>query len=458
MPIKKITKPNSSEPTTGFSWDKFSNDCADNKYVLVVGNEVILNKKCVDVEEANGDSLKLLFNLTKQHLANQEDITTKCEDFTQLSLAINHIRTKVLDTIAGLDFRVCFDAEFEPTLLQLLSTKCFRMVLTTTIDPYLEIAMEQVWGKGGFRVLSIYGDNKDILPNELNDNEFNEITPTLYYLFGKADVRKRECKFVLSENDAMDTIKKWFSKESPENLLKYIQGNNILSVGCKFDNWLFRFFWYILRGDIKRLSTGQVAVEFTEADDKLRSYLDQQKIKYFLDARDFLQKATDKIDKATFIDNLPRRVGGIFISYSSEDKYIALPLFRRLEKAGYNVWIDEYKLNGGDKYDQRIADAINQCTIFMPILSTQVMHDLIQCNMRYYQTEWSLAQHKYDSLKGIDGQTGQNNFNVLPIVIGQYKIRSDYHQRTTECIVKSTAYEVEKGTFDQLRKIINNLK
>ncbi|MCH5175215.1 MAG: hypothetical protein J1F40_04960 [Prevotellaceae bacterium] len=66
MPEKKATKPGISSVESQFNWDRFVKDCVNNKYVLVIGNEAVLNKD--KNQEANGDSSKLLFNLTTKEL------------------------------------------------------------------------------------------------------------------------------------------------------------------------------------------------------------------------------------------------------------------------------------------------------------------------------------------------------------------------------------------------------
>lgn len=458
MPEKKITKPGTVAIERDFTWDRFVKDCANNKYVLVVGNEAVLNKD--KNKDANGDSLKLLFDWTIEHLKETEGIIDNTSiNFTQLSRRIQHLHSKVLDTLNEFNFEVnSVRKEIEPTLLNLLQTKCFRIVLTTTVDPYVELAMEDVWGKDGFRVLNIYDiENDDLKPNEQQSDEFNELQPTLYYVFGKADTDNRRNKFVLSENDAMSLIPKWFSVERPKELLKYIQAENrkILSVGCKFDDWLFRFFWFILRGEVNNLSNGQVAVEFKEEDHKLVKYLQQENIKLFMDARSFMKEAASKIESAIQINNLSRKSGGIFISYAHEDKYLALPLFYKLSDQGYNVWIDE-RLDKGREYDVRISKAINCCKIFMPILSTQVMNDLEKENSRYYRDkEWHIAQIRYDEEAIISNET--NRMKVLPFIIGEYHVGGLYHQKTEQCIVNATAFEVAKESFESLKKTINKL-
>lgn len=453
MPGKKVTKPNAETSEISFTWDNFAKECINNKYTLVIGSEAVLNKE--HNTDANGDSLKLLFNCTIEHLKSQGIVIEGTSNFTQLGQKIFHIREKVLSTISELDFYEDFDQEIEPTLLDLLSTKCFRIVLTTCVDPYLEIAMEKVWGKGGFRILNIYGNKKDFIRDEMASEEFNEIKPTLYYVFGKADIDNEKNKFVLSENDAMQVIRNWFDKDSrPNSLLEYIQNTRIISIGCKFDDWLFRFFWFILRGG-NNLAEGEVAVEFAATEKKLQDYLKQQKIKIFPDSRAFMKMACPFLDNALQTYGNKRKIGGLFISYAHEDKYLALKLFNKLVDNGYDVWIDEAKLKPSNVYDQRIANAINQCHIFMPLLTTQVMYDLQADNNRYYRGfEWHTAQLRYNAEKQLGGTP---SIKILPVVIGKYDERENYHQKVDECIKNASKFQLTGQPFKSLMDIINQI-
>lgn len=462
----KITKPNTEESNYNhFEWDRFTKDCIKSKYVLVIGDHAILNKNSQDdmIKKANGNSTQFLFNWTKDSIA--ETVQDNSQNFTQFANNVHHLHSKVLDAIKDWDFKEQLEDEIEPTLKRLMETRCFRVVLTTSIDPYMEELMEKVWGEGNYRVLDIYGEesNKDLLTTDLNSGEFNEMTPTLYYIFGEADSKNHKKKFVLTENDAMSAVTEWINANRPKNILNYIQGAGmqIVAIGCNFDDWLFRFFWFSLRGDVKNLSSGQVAVEFhPERDKQLKNYLKTQGIEIFDDARGFMNDAANRIEESTKIGNLPRKDDGIFISYAHEDKYIALPLFYKLHKEGFSVWIDEERLDGGSQYKQRITNAINNCRIFMPILSSQVMHDLKEGKRRFYiDEEWSIAQKKHDDLKGMGESATNHSFNVLPIIVGgEYQIRSDYHQKTPPCIINVTAYyEVAKESPDSLTKLISKL-
>ena len=231
MPVP--TKPNEQRihRDSDFTWNQFSKECLLNRYALVVGSEAILNP---DVNpEAKGNSLKLLFDLTLHHKAamdshegNEEEeylrLKSRTRNFTELVREYNYhsVREWVLETVRCNDFLPCFDEEIEPSLMQLLHTRCFRIILATSIDPYLEIAMEKVWGKGNFDVVQI--ENAQQSFKQVTFDEFGVTRPTLCYVFGKVNAEKSlsENRFVLSENDAMEKISNWFENHKNNSFLK----------------------------------------------------------------------------------------------------------------------------------------------------------------------------------------------------------------------------------------------
>lgn len=436
-----------------------------NRYVLVVGNEAVLNRNINP--EAEGDSRKLLLSLAIQELAQSSTMLDRDEelrrasvckrfnDLFRLNYSRDAIKEAVLNAIRDNDFYPQFDEEIEPTLMQLLGTRCFRIVVTTAIDPYVEIAMEKVWGKGGFDIIQI--ENAQQSFKQISYDEFGVIRPVLCYVFGKADPSHPQGKFVLSENDAMDKISTWFKKYDGNKFLDYLKKFQLLSVGCQFDDWMFRFFWFLLNGEVGSNNAGkQVAVEIKQDDIKLANYLTQEKIKLFPGARLFMQEAQKRIIEEGDINKFPRQENGVFISYAHEDRYIALPLFERLHTAGINVWLDEEKLEYGAEYEKRIRNAINSCKVFMPILSTQVRGDLECGNIgqRWYHQEWRWAQDRRDDETSIDGNA-HRSFKVVPLVVGDYSFNKEYHQQLPSCIVGATAFEAAKDKIENLIEIIN---
>lgn len=462
MPV--TTKPNEqrNRGQGDFTWEQFAKDCVNNRYALVIGGEAVLNRNVNP--EAEGNSQKLLFDLTLRQMATKEDfdehkyleLKREFNNFTELIREHNNERVKdnVLKTLRNNDFFPLFDEEIEPSLMKLLQTRCFRIVLSTTIDPYVEIAMEKVWGKGNFDVVQI--ENAQQTFKQISYSEFGVTRPVLCHVFGKADPNKPYNKFVLTENDAMEKIASWFKSHDSNNFLNFLKHFQLFSVGNKFDDWMFRFFWYLLRDKFGNTAGGQqVAVEIKN-DDKLKHYLENEKVKVFADARSFIQEACNRINIATDINLLPRKENGVFISYAHEDRYIALPLFERLHATGVNVWLDEEKLEGGAEYEQRIRNAINTCRVFMPILSSQVKSDLVSGNIanRWYHQEWDWAQRRHND-EGVINGNGMANFKIIPVIVGDYRFSEEYHQKLPACIVKATAFDTAKDTFEHLIRLTN---
>ena len=62
--------------------------------------------------------------------------------------------------------------------------------------------------------------------------------------------------------------------------------------------------------------------------------------------------------------------GYAFISYSRTDSQTIDTLIKRLNKAGYRVWVDRVGITGGEHWRQEIVDAIKNCTVFILALSS----------------------------------------------------------------------------------------
>ena len=60
----------------------------------------------------------------------------------------------------------------------------------------------------------------------------------------------------------------------------------------------------------------------------------------------------------------------IFFSYSHEDEDIAEDMYRRLDGAGFDLWMDRHELLPGENWLDRISNAVNQCAFFLVLLSS----------------------------------------------------------------------------------------
>lgn len=424
--------------------------------VLIVGSEIMLSKE--DFPEYNGDSHRMIFENLREWLIESNIIGAEhcAHTFTQLSKDVNNIDNHIKGLLHDTDNFPT--TEMSSSLVELIKTKYFRVVLTTTIDPYIYNLMREVWGDE-LRVMSInsnkWEDSFDY-DYELTADTMTPPPPTLYYVFGKAFPNKANTRFAITDNDYIEAISIWLGKNAPNKLLNYIRSKRIVALGCKFDDWFFRFFWYMMRGTVKGLADGEVAISLaphSETDCKLKEYFEYSKIHFEPDARAFIKNTLNLIDKYREEEELQiraqRREGEVFLSYAHEDFELAKKIFYRLTASGIKVWFDSAKMTGGNDYDKEIRHAIGQCRIFIPLLSSQVQSDLNNDNSRYYkEVEWSEAQAHYNA----------GNMEIIPVKLPGYDERSTENvTKLPECIRQRTVFDLEHQSIDHLIESINTI-
>lgn len=82
--------------------------------------------------------------------------------------------------------------------------------------------------------------------------------------------------------------------------------------------------------------------------------------------------------------------GAVFVSYASEDAKAALRICETLRAAGIDVWLDQDALRGGDAWDAKIKRQIQECALFLPVISAQTEAR----PEGYFRGEWHLATRR----------------------------------------------------------------
>lgn len=436
-----------------FNTKKFLKDVLNDKYALVIGNEIVLDSKI----ESTGDVHQYLLRKVN------ENSNVQYENYHEIALDKNERINPVRRLIE--DGEIRFRAEdVSKDLMALLETRLFTSVLTTTTDGFLEAAMRKIWGSE-LRVVNIYDkETVDELQKALKTcrrgKKYNQ--PTLIYVFGKLDVDDLAKRYIKTDADAILLIEKWMRMdvESNNEMLDFIRSKRLLALGCKYDNWYFRFFWYVLTGVNKSSEEnnydgmGEVAFSLDKDDKtegKLMQFLDRTDICILGDARSFINNITKTLTEDS--DNAPfrqqvvesRRRGGIFISYCSKDALAACQLFFRLCEKKYDVWLDNARLYGGDNYESEISDAISAAKVVITVLSPHVAEDLKRGDTEhYYNKEWRMAQQFGDK-------------TIIPLAVNGYNLRADY-QQTYETIINQQPSGIdlmESDGFSNLTTSIN---
>jgi TolB-like protein len=90
--------------------------------------------------------------------------------------------------------------------------------------------------------------------------------------------------------------------------------------------------------------------------------------------------------------NLPvtERSLSVFLSYASQDAEGAQKIGAALRAVGIDVFLDQSELRGGDVWDQKIRHEINDCALFIPIISTNTASR----HEGYFRLEWDLADQR----------------------------------------------------------------
>lgn len=429
-----------------FEWHKFLADIFQQKYVLVVGGEVQLKQTC-----AGGDSFKYL---RKEYKASDDNEYNGRKDFL-------------------VDYKIDLSL-FSDELKAILKKKIFRTIITTTTDDLLERVLREIWGDE-LKVLNFYGDTNDI--SLVKKNEFNEPSPILYYAFGKAEPGMH---FVDDEDDKLKAVADWLNQKDkfPITFYSYLVTKKMLALGCKQDDWLFRFFWYSLRKDVRVIRSdndteisrtvnekedavkGKVAIELNESDESLKKYLKRKGWLYENDAQrfmvDFLENMKLKKDNDVIQELLANRaMGNCFISYASEDFKTALNLYLILKDKGFSVWLDNDKLYPGDDYDNRIKSAIKQCNVFIPIITKNIEADYDNGkfndyteNRRYYLKEWEMFIEKVKWEK--------EKATIIPVLADGVSVGSEFYKNMPW--VKSNCDKTVLENIDSINKLIIALR
>ena len=133
---KKATRPKdgSNYNHCEFNWDRFISNVIGGKYVLVLGSEIMLSKD--QNVDCDGDSTRLILNSVKDYLVENNELgkDISIETFTDLSRVTPNVSAKIRNEISeGIDWDL---TEVSPELISLIRTRLFRVVLTTTFDPY----------------------------------------------------------------------------------------------------------------------------------------------------------------------------------------------------------------------------------------------------------------------------------------------------------------------------------
>ena len=82
--------------------------------------------------------------------------------------------------------------------------------------------------------------------------------------------------------------------------------------------------------------------------------------------------------------------GAVYVSYAREDSDAARRIAAALRSHGFEVWLDQDELRGADAWDPKIRPQINECALFVPVVSANTQ----ERREGYFRFEWNLAAER----------------------------------------------------------------
>ncbi len=311
-------------------------------------------------------------------------------------------------------------------LLQLARIRPFKLFVSATFDPLLEMALNQVrfGGQPRTRVFAYSPNAVQDLDQPIEEMD----RPVVFHLFGRLSAVP---DYAVTDEDTLEFVHSLQSESHrPNLLLDEVSRGQILLIGGNFPDWLARFFLRIARRErlwMARGKTDIVADAHMRDDPSLVAFLQRfsSRTKIFQSggAVEFVAELSRRwserhpeaeaavaalpAEPARVIgDPLEMLAGSIFLSYASEDRPAVDALRQQLEAAGVDVWFDRQALQAGDDYEAKIKRNIENASLFIPILS----RNTLTSRRRFFRIEWDHAEK-------IAVQVPANQRYIIPVVI-----------------------------------------
>lgn len=311
-------------------------------------------------------------------------------------------------------------------LIKLASIDRFQLFVTTTFDPLLERALNQV-RFGGAKKTEVYsfcpsagGD----LAAALDPSG----RPAIFHLFGR--ISAVPLSFALTQEDTLEFFHSLQSDTRKPNLLFDKLGReSLLIIGSSFGDWLARFF---LRAATRqrllevRGKSDYVAESQMSKDKNLVTFLHtfsrstkvyEGSAPEFVDefSRRWIEQhppthgvSTPEVPEANLHPGV--KPGAVFLSYASEDKEVVRVIRDSLEAAGIDVFFDKDDLEAGDDWELKLRRSISKSSLFLPIISKHTLTP----TRRFFRVEWNCG------LQEALGASPSGRF-VVPVAIDETK-------------------------------------
>jgi len=406
---------------SSYFWEDLLQFIEEQSVIPIIGHELLLT-------EINGETVPL-YQYLAEELADLLSVPRSqlSPPFTLNDVACRYLQmpgTRREDMYRRMGTLIKSGAFSIPeTLRKLASIRSFTLYVSTTFDPLLETAINEVRFRGAPRTQSVtytFKESKD-LPCEIRQLP----EPMVFYLCGRATSQPN---YVVTQEDTLEFMHSLQSeKKRPRLLFDALRSHHLLLLGSTYPDWLARFFIRAVRNERLMMPCDQETILVSDTICK-----DEHLVPFLSSPLSYGTRVLESCGTAEFVDELHSRwcdlnparepepdiraeietpgpemsSGAVFLSYASEDIEIVERVKAQLEHAGLDVWFDKRRLEAGDEYDLKIRRNIRECATFCPFISKNTEARL----EGYFRREWSYA---VDRTLDLDESVPF----VLPIVI-----------------------------------------
>jgi len=326
------------------------------------------------------------------------------------------------------------------SIVKLARIECFRFYIDTTIFNFLERAittyrLSKSIDKKNYAVLkpdNMKSDSPFMNPYATPIDSLQPLKritkPVIWDFFGSCKEKENIINMAnVYMQEVLFNYIKDHDKSGYEDLRTVFKESGFLILGCSFRDWIFRFILRLLAFDKLEKGNSNLQNQFV-IDELLSRDADPSRNMYITDSGIYSLK---NIPPNALIDIIFSRLtdscvikegstptGLVFISFVGENRELAKKIYKFLtEQWALDCFLDEENLHGGEKLNDKIVGAIDNCSVFVPIVSAQL--DIAADRKSFIFPEWQYAITKKEPLVIMPVYTRDYDLSLLLKIKGE---------------------------------------
>lgn len=391
-------------------WDILLDEIDEGEVIPVIGQDLLTLEQGGHRTDANLDFARQLRELL--------ELDPEGEATSVAAVAAEYVRRgksrgDVYDSLEWL-VRNASAAPSPESLCKLAEITPFRVFVTTNFDHWMEQALSSA-GRSPVSLAYEPGEHGSDLPK---DHEHRS-EAFVYHLLG----RPGDSAFAVLEDDILEFMHQLLSPASPrrpQQLFDALERSDLLFLGCRFPDWLTRFFVRMARGvplgdphgrrnwivgGTVEGATGEGLKEFLATNQRTKIFKDHTAGSFVAELHQrWKRRHPEGMVEEVVVE--PKASQKVFLSYASEDRPALKELCAKLDELNVLYWFDRDELKAGNDWDDKIRRNVRSCCLFVPLISENVATK----EERYFRIEWDEA---------LDRQKMQakNSRFVLPVLL-----------------------------------------